>query len=574
MGDRNRVSDDGADMTATATDLDTPEQPRWPLFSTTGILVGALFFTASLTPSMLPRDPMMQGILGGVVAIIGHEIGRAAAWLWRWLGFWSPPAVRGRWRIGAIVVAVLVIAWGLFRAAHWQNLGREFMGMAPVDTSHPVTIGWVAALVFALLWLAFRLFGLGWRWAGAALRRVVPPRIASAIGLAVIVTLFWALIDGVLVRAVFRVTDASFGAANALIEPGIAQPDDPLKSGSPESLIDWRDMGRRGREFVARAPTAAEIAEFVGPGAREPIRIYVGMASARTARGRAELALAEMIRTGAFERDNLLVMVPVGTGWMDPGGQDSFDFMLGGNTATVAVQYSYLTSVLSLLFEPEYGIEQSRELFDLVYDHWSRLPPDNRPRFYVHGLSQGALLSQATLPFLDILGDPIDGAMWAGSPFMSPFWVRVRDHGNPGSPAARPTYGNGSLVRVVNQQGGLDAPHGGEPPAPWGPLRMVMLNYASDPIVNFRLDAWYRRPAWMADPRAADINPHFRWFPVVTMFQLAVDMALALQVPRFGHYYAYPDYIYAWSGLLDLPDWSADRRARLDAIMDARGPAF
>jgi uncharacterized membrane protein len=552
-----------------AADLDAEARPAWPLFSTTGILLGALFFTASLTPSLLPRDPMMQGILGGVLAALGHEIGRGAAWLWRFLGFWSPEAARGGWRVGAVAVAALTVAWGLWRADDWQDTTRLFMGMDPVDARHPVTIAWVGAAVFAVLWGAFRLFGLGLRAAAAALRRVLPRRVAQAIGLVLVAWLFWALIDGVLVRSLFRVTDASFGAANALIEPDIAQPRDPLKSGSPDSLIAWEDMGRRGREFVATAPTQAEIAAFAGPGAMDPIRVYVGMTSADTAEARAELALDEMIRVGAFERANLLVMVPVGTGWMDPGAQDSFDFMLGGDTATVAVQYSYLTSILSLMFQPEWGIEQAQALFDVVYRHWTTLPPDDRPRFWVHGLSQGALLSQATLPFLDILGDPIDGAMWAGSPFMSPFWARVRDHRNEGSPPWRPAYGNGSLIRVVNQQGGLEAAT-----APWAPIRMVLLNYGSDPIVNFVFSSAFARPAWMDEPRAPDINPDFRWFPVVTMFQLAIDMALSLQVPRYGHFYAYPDYIHAWSGLLDVPGWSAARRAELEAIMEARGPAW
>lgn len=561
-------------MTAvTAAETTPADRPGWPLFSIAGIVLGALFFTASLTPSLLPRDPTMQGILGGLLAALGHELGRGGAWLWRYLGF-PAAAPRGGWRLGALALAALIVGWGLFRADDWQNTTRLFMGMDPVDARHPVTIGWVAAAVFAVLWGVFRLFGLGLRLAGAALRRVLPARAATVIGFALVAWLFWALIDGVLIRTVFRVTDASFGAANALIEPDIAQPRDPLKSGSPDSLIDWEEMGRRGREFVATAPTAAEIAEFSGADAMDPIRVYVGMTSAPTAGERAELALAEMIRTGAFERETLLVMVPVGTGWMDPGAQDTFDFMLGGDTATVAVQYSYLTSVLSLLFQPEWGIDQAQALFDAVYGHWTTLPPDDRPKFYVHGLSQGALLSQATFPLLDILGDPIDGAMWAGSPFMSPFWARVRDHRNVGSPPWRPTYGNGSLIRVVNQQGGLDAPHDGQPPAPWAPIRLVTLNYGSDPIVNFVFSSGLRRPAWMEEPRAPDVNPDFRWFPVVTMFQLAIDMALSLQVPRYGHFYAYPDYIYAWHGLLDLPDWSPERRDRLEAIMEARGPAW
>jgi uncharacterized membrane protein len=254
---------------------------------------------------------------------------------------------------------------------------------------------------------------------------------------------------------------------------------------------------------------------------------------------------------------------------MDPGGHDTLDFMLAGDVATVAVQYSYLTSVLSLLTNPDYGIEQARALFETVYDHWAELPADARPDLYVHGLSQGAFNSQTTLPLLDMLGDPIAGGLWAGSPFISPFWQRVRDDRRPQSPAWRPVYGNSSLARVLNQHGA-----GGGIDAPWGPIRFVFLNYPSDAIVNFSFDAAFRRPDWMREPRAPDVAPEFRWYPLVTMFQLALDMVISLQVPGFGHFYHAPDYIEAWAELVEPEGWSEARAAELKAIFAERGPAW
>jgi uncharacterized membrane protein len=253
---------------------------------------------------------------------------------------------------------------------------------------------------------------------------------------------------------------------------------------------------------------------------------------------------------------------------MDPGAHDTLEFMLGGDVATVAVQYSYLTSVLSLLAHPQYGVEQSRAIFDAVYDHWTAMPRDTRPRLYVHGLSQGAYNSQATLALLDMLADPVDGAMWAGSPFFAPYWRHVRDNRVAGSPAWRPRFGNGSLARTLNQFGGLDGDY-----APWGPVRMAFLNYGSDPIVNFDTASAWRPPAWMAAPRAPDVSPAFGWFPVVTTFQLGLDSANSLAVPGFGHAYVARDYIDAWAAVLDPPGWSRERADRLKAIFAARpGP--
>lgn len=533
-----------------------------------GLLLAAAFFAAALTPSLIPRTPLMQGLLGGVVGAIGYEIGALLVWLWR---FVELPAPGGRWlaraRLACALGALGTAGFALARAADWQNATRRVFDLPPVDTSHPTRLAAVALAVFVALWGLCRLFAMLRRRIERQSDRLVPRRLGRALAFGLALWLFWALIDGVLVRRAFEAADASFEAADVFVAPDMPRPADPMATGGPGSLVAWDEMGRWGRSFVATAPTREEIAAFAGPEAMAPVRVYVGRRAADSPRERAELALAELIRAGGFERSTLVVVVPVGTGWMDPGAHDTLDFMLGGDVATVAVQYSYLTSVLALWAHPAYGVEQARELFDVVYAYWSALPRETRPKLYVHGLSQGAFNSQATLPLLDMLADPIDGAMWAGSPFFSAYWRHVRERRVKGSPAWKPRFGNGSLARSVNQWG-LD-----EAEAPWGPVRLVFLNYGSDPLVVFNpASAWYP-PDWMAAPRAPDVAPELRWFPVVTTFQLALDMANSLAVPRFGHWYVAPDYIAAWAATLDPPGWSPERQAELDAIFAARAPA-
>jgi len=547
-----------------------PAENAGSMVSAAGVILAAALFTAALTPSLIPRDPVTQGILAGALAAIGHETGAALGWLWRFLELPTPrPARARRLRQVSFLAALGLCIFGLSRAAPWQNFTRSVMELPPVEATHPLTIAGVAAAVFAAIFIAARLFTFGARRVNRAMSRIVPPRIGLLIAVLVVGWFFWALIDGVLLRRALEAADASFEAADALIEPDIPRPDAPGKTGSDASLIVWEEMGRWGRSFVARAPTAAEIAQFAGPAAMDPVRVYVGRRAADTPEARAALALEELIRQGGFDRNALVVVVPVGTGWMDPGGHDTLDFMLGGDVATVAVQYSHLTSVLSLMVHPEYGIDQARALFDTIYDHWTTLPEDDRPELYVHGLSQGAFNSQRSLPLLDILADPIDGALWAGSPFLSPLWQHVRDNRNDGSPMWRPRFGNGSLVRSANQQGGLE-----QFAAPWGPMRFVFLHYASDAIVNFTFASGVRRPNWMREPRAFDVAPEFRWFPVVTMFQLALDMAISLQVPGYGHFYIAPDYIDAWAEVVAPPGWSPERAAKLKAIFEARPAPF
>ena len=533
-------------------------------------IVAVSCFGAALTPSLMPRDPFIQAALSAVAAALGYEGALLIRALWRYLEL---PELRARLRLTWIGAAVClcagILVYSLSKAASWQNATREAVGLSPLDSAAPVYIFAIGGLMGIGFWLLFRLLGVVRLLIARFLERLLPRRLGIVLSVLLVGWLFWALVDGALVRNLLKAADASFLAADILIEPDIAQPVDPMKTGSEVSLIRWDEMGRWGRHFVATAPTPAEISEFQDGPVLAPVRVYVGRRSAETAEERADLALQELIRTGGFDRSTLIVMVPVGTGWMDPGAHDTLDFMLAGDVATVTVQYSYLTSMLSLLAHPDYGVTQSRVLFDKIYDHWTTLPRETRPRFYVHGLSQGAFNSQATLPLLDMLGDPIQGALWAGSPFFSRYWSEVRDQRNPGSPAWRPTYGNGSLVRVMDQYGGLEGDY-----LPWGPIRAVFLNYGSDPIVNFTFDSAIRPPAWLNQPRAPDVTDKLSWFPIVTMLQLALDSMFALDVPRFGHYYVAPDYIDAWAALVEPEDWSAARATQLKTIFEGRGPAF
>ncbi|MFN3279930.1 MAG: alpha/beta-hydrolase family protein, partial [Paracoccus hibiscisoli] len=199
-------------------------------------------------------------------------------------------------------------------------------------------------------------------------------------------------------------------------------------------------------------------------------------------------------------------------------------------------------------------------LFDIVYRHWTTLPQDTRPRLYLHGLSLGAFLSQETVPLLDLYADPIHGALWTGSPYLSEFWRMVQARRHPDSPASRPRFGNGSLIRTVNQNGGLERFDAG-----WGPMRFVFLQYGSDPIVFFDWSLAWARPDWLTGDRAPDLSPEMRWIPVVTLFQVGLDMAVALGTLGYGHDYIARHYIPAWAATLDPEGWTSEDEARLVA---------
>lgn len=525
-----------------------------------GLLLAALCFSASVTPTLVPRSYPLQGLLSGLSAAAGYGIGVLLSWLWDYLELPRPrPAMRRRLDLTLTGIGLVTMAVFLWQATGWQNSVLRAMNQLPVTSAYPVRSLLVAVVVFLFLFA----LGRGFVWLITAIsrraRRFAPRRVAAVIGVAAAAAVFWGVANGVVFRLTLNVLDASYREADEMIRPDRSPPAAASKTGSSASLIAWESLGRRGRDFVSTGPTAKDIGAFTGRAAVEPIRVYVGLPAAGTAHERAELALAELKRTGAFSRRALVVVTPTGTGWIDPSAVDTLEYLLLGNVASVGLQYSYLSSPLSLLVEPDYGADAARELFGVVYRHWHSLPRDQRPRLYLQGLSLGALNSERSAALYELIGDPPDGALWSGPPFESRIWRQLTDARDPRSPAWRPEFGDGSLVRFMNQDG-TTVPA----TAPWGPMRIVYLQYASDPIVFFDYRDLYRRPAWLVGPRGPDVSPDLRWYPVVTLLQLAFDALIAAGAPMgYGHVYAPEHYIDAWLLVTGVDGWSGDDIARL-----------
>ncbi len=415
------------------------------------LMLGLLFFSASLTPSLIPRGPVVQGILGGLVTAIGYLTGQIIALLWRAADL---PCLTGR--PAAILTTALSIPlvalflWVLGSSLTWQNDIRQKMGMETADALHFATILLLAALTFSAAFGLGRLVAGLFRLIRARLYRVMPPRRANMLGLiAVVLILFVVTREGIVDRVVTGL-DESYEAAQELFPDAPPRPSVPRMTGSDASLTDWAAMGKPGRDFITSGPTAEDISAFTGRPALDLIRVYVGRANAGTPRARAELALAELKRQGAFERAVLIVASPTGTGWMDPGSHDPVEYMHGGDIATAAAQYSYLQSPLALILETSTGLEQATALQGVVHGYWKTLPAGERPRLYVHGLSLGAWSSMHATNLFRLLDDPIDGAFWAGPPFPSAFWNYVQNQRNPGTPWVLPRIGDELLLQYAS----------------------------------------------------------------------------------------------------------------------------
>jgi len=536
--------------------------------SITGVLVATLFFIGSLTPSLIPRGYLSQGLLSGVCLGVGYALGVLLRWFWRYLQLRELPRSRRleHWPtlLGAVsLIAILAAAW-LVRP--WQDSVRQVMGMAPIDETFTLRLVLIAFATFAVLLMLGRAFLWIARGAARRARRLMPARIANALGVFAAALLFFFIANGVVLRGALHLIDASFRQADAMIPADRQPPVSPTATGGPGSLVAWQELGRTGRDFVDSGPSAEDIGKFTGAGAMTPIRVYVGLPAAPDARERARLALRELQRQGGFSRSVLVVITPTGSGWVDPAAADSLEYLLHGDVASVAIQYSYLSSPLSLMIEPDYGEESARALFAEIYGYWRTLPKDRRPRLYLQGLSLGAMNSERSLDFFDMIDDPINGALWSGPPFASRHWRALTQARNAGTPEWLPQYREGRFVRFINQHGGPVADN-----ATWGPMRVVYLQYASDAITFFDPhDAW-RAPDWMAAPRGPDVSPELRWYPLVTMIQLALDMLLADGTPMgYGHVFAPSHYLSAWRMVLGVQDWREQDLARLQQQMDAQ----
>jgi uncharacterized membrane protein len=564
------------DLTAPVTDdaAPPPEPDRRPRrvfhlrLSRTGVVVGALFFALSLLPSLLPRAPYLQGVVSGVTLMVGYGLGAGGQALWSYLGI---PTLRGRAR--TITLAVLLGFIGLLtvRAAWqqvgWQNDLRERFGMDPVSPTTWPVIALVTLAVAALLLVVARslrlLFGTVGRW----LARKLPRRLAWVIGVTALVLLFWTLLTGVLVNGFFAGANAMFSVRDDATDPGVSQPVAAERSGSPDSLVAWDTLGRMGRRFTGWGPTVEQLNAFHGGGAKLPVRAYVGLQSADTLQERADLLLAELRRSGAFDREVLVVATTTGTGFLDANGIEPLEYAFNGDTAIAGVQYSYLPSWISLLADQEAVRETSRVVFDTVHEYWATLPADDRPALYLYGLSLGSHGVESILSSPNILNEPIAGALMSGPPFVNPLHDEVTDTRQPGTPPWQPIYREGSTIRFTAEQYGLD-----KGSAPWGPTRLVYLQHNSDPVVFFDQRLAFEEPDWLLEgQRGPDISPNMAWVPLVTMWQVALDLPGAGAVPEgFGHLYTARANLDAWLGITQAEGWTPQRTDALVAFMDAQ----
>jgi uncharacterized membrane protein len=542
------------------------KKPWWIRHYTfTGTAVGLVFLWFSMTPSLLPRGPLFQGLVSGLSGATGYALGVFGVWLVRYMRSQdsSPPAPRRAWLVLLVAGAVGMVAMVIWFHV-WQDRVRDLMGVAHLKWfDYPLSAALSLIVLFAVVEIG-QLIRRSIRFLDLRLDRFVPPRVSAVVVVFLSVALTIALLNGVVVKFAMRTLNNTFEAVNNEMNPDTAAPKTPLRSGGPQSLVSWESLGHQGRIFVEGGPTVAQLTAFNGAPATEPIRAYAGLESADGLTATAEEAARELQRTGGLRRAVVAVGTTTGTGWINEAEADALEYMYNGNTAIVSMQYSFLPSWLSFLVDKQNARHAGQALFEAVDRLVRELPEAQRPKLVVFGESLGSFGGEAPFMSLNNVLARSDGALFSGPTFQNTIWTDLTKTRDRGSPEWLPIYDDGGNVRFVARPDNL-----GRPDATWHHPRVVYLQHASDPIAWWNPDLLFRKPDWLREKRGYDVLPETAWIPVVTFLQVSADMAVAVDVPQgHGHVYV-ADVANGWAAVLQPPGWTAAKTEKLRPLLRA-----
>ena len=524
-------------------------------YTFTGTAVGMVFLLLSMTPSLLPRGPLFQGLVSGVAGAIGYGLGVFAVWLVRFMQSRpsSPRPPPWAWTL-LLILGALGLVLGVFYFHYWQDHVRDLMGVPRLQWFNYLQAGAISVVLLFVFVEIGQLIGRLFRFLVHQLGRVAPPRVSFVVVVVALLSLGIAILNGVVVRGAMSLLNKTFSSVNDELDANLPEPTTALRSGGPGSLASWASLGHQGRIFLHGGPTVAQLSEFNKAPATEPIRAYAGLNSAKGIRATAELAAAELERQGGLKRKVIAVATTTGTGWINAAEADSLEYMYNGDTAIVSMQYSFLPSWLSFLVDKENARQAGQALFEAVDEKVRALPEAQRPKIVVFGESLGSFGGEA--PFLspnNIIART-DGALFSGPTFQNTMRDSITVNRDAGSPEWLPIFDDGANVRFAARAENL-----GRPDAPWGNPRIAYLQHASDPIAWFNPDLLFTEPDWLREPRGYDVSKDMKWTPVVTFLQVSADMAVAVDVPDgHGHRYV-KDVVNAWAAVMQPPGWTPEK---------------
>ena len=535
--------------TSRLTDVISREVLRLDLL---GVIVAVWWFWQSLSPSLLPRTWIMQGVLSGTSAIVGYFAGWLVSRIVvalrihrRFRGRVSDTLLaRLRWALLVGAIAVSVYVFGV--SARQQEFHWESMDLSGPERFLYSGVVVITVAICIATSAATRVVRTLRRKLSARGQHFLPRWIAAGVSTAIVGFAAFILVNDVLYDGTLALANRSFSISDVHLEDDDPDPpQSPLRTAGPGSQVSWESLGTEGRRFLAYGPSARHITELSGAPAIEPIRIFVGRASADRLGKRVDLLLEEMDRTGAFGRSTIVINIPTGTGWTNEQNIQPVEYLLGGDTATVSMQYSHLPSALAFLSERDEVVDTAKAVLAAIENRFALLPAASRPALFVVGESLGAFGGQGAFTDLDDMEARIDHALWVGTPGFTAMRKQLEAERLPGSRQMYPVVGDGKQVVFAGNHTALE----------YTRPKIVYLQNADDPIAWWDPAIATKEPDWMSEELDPSINPAISWGRLRTFLQISLDTAVSNSfIEGDGHLYGTLP-VTAWDRMLTDSGW-------------------
>ena len=522
-----------------------------------GVIAALAMYAVSVAPSLMARSWAWHAVASGVLVSCGYVAGvvvqnvgaRVIAMTGLTIRASEPVEIGFR-----VCIAALFAIWWLYAviqsyrrarvAARLVNMPGETFGEYLLGTAGTTVIAWcLIAIVAAMNRVGRMLIG--------ALGGYMPHPAAVVVGVAILAAIVFFLTSNVILRGGIGFFRHRAEQMNMRTARGIFKPFVPERSASPASPVTWESVGGQGRVFLGRGPSRLDIAQVTGGEAMEPIRVYSGMPTGGVGiEQAAATVVAELRRTGAFDRAVILIAASTGSGWVDEWQVQPLEFLTRGNCATASLQYSYVPSALNWLTGLEPAQEASAVLFRAVRAELDTMDEADRPALFVCGESLGAFASQSVFSSVEEALSQVDGALWVGTPAFTPMHAELTAARHKGSPEVAPVVYNGRRVRFVNEPSDLRTDLYGRELGPWGFPRIVYAQHASDPVVWWNRKMLWMQPDWLRERAGRDVSPFVEFTRFVTFIQVLADLPVAGTAPG-GHGHTYnEELIPLWRAIL------------------------
>lgn len=533
-----------------------------------GILGAEIATWSAISPSLLPHPWWVTTANVAICQAAGHSVGVGATKLltdvagannWKYpRAFRRKAAVPVQVAMGAVTVGTYLGA--ALRRSEQERLVEDPTKLGPLQTLAGIGLGSIGYGVLLLLGEGIQVTAGRFN---KELRRWMPPVVSWPLAILGLSAAGAVLTDKVVVRQILNAAYRNADELNREFLPGAEKPTEPERSGSPDSLERWKYLGRQGRAVVAGGPRKADIEKVLGIGdAREPIRVFIGLKD-RSPEEQAQMVLHEMDRTNAWSRKNLAVLSSAGTGWINDFHTSGFEFLSRGDSAIVAIQYSFMPSAYSYASDREVPVRSARVLINAIQERLAQMPEDERPKMYVGGESLGAYGVADSFDSTDAMLANIAGGVFTGTPGFTARHIQLtrdRDHG---SPERLPVVDGGRHVRFTAHPDHLKHTFdGSDYEQDWEFPRAVFAQHASDPVVWWDWKLFVRKPDWLREPGSrgvkapaeqhVDVLQNMRWVPFITGWQVGVDQLRSQHQPGgHGHQYHNETVAY-WNAVLDV----------------------